>query len=397
MQKGNRIFTFSVLLGVLLLVGLGLWWSWNRSPSNIVDTARSPAIKSSKKARQKPTTPAQLPQHSSDSLFSQIDPNWPQEEKSKEWNRRMSIDRSWEWKIPINFYGKVVDENGEPVQGVQASLIWNDLSPTEGTSTTTVVSDAQGLFSLTGTTGKHLQVRITKEGYYSFAKNQIGFEYAAYFDPDYHYAPDPSRPVVFHLKKKGEVEGLVFFEREIPVSLNSPVAVDLIKGKTDSAGGHLFIEVVSNGMPSRSGNWSAHLRVPGGGIQGSAEEFPFLAPPDGYEAEIVITQDTLKPPAWPGVYQGGGLFFIKTPEGYGRVEIRMIPGKSFLRLLSWFNPSGSRNLEYDKGKAISLERIAKVGLERAIEEAKQRRPKTAEEEAEERRRLQGQPMGTAPE
>ena len=60
--------------------------------------------------------------------------------------------------MPISFYGKVVDEDGQPVSGATASFIWTDMSA-KGTSTVESVSDQQGLFLLDAVQGKRLQVR----------------------------------------------------------------------------------------------------------------------------------------------------------------------------------------------------------------------------------------------
>ena len=31
------------------------------------------------------------------------------------------VDKQWQWKMPINFYGLVVDESGKPVAGVRST------------------------------------------------------------------------------------------------------------------------------------------------------------------------------------------------------------------------------------------------------------------------------------
>ena len=48
------------------------------------------------------------------------------------WNERkanLAKDRNFEWKLPLNFWGRVVDQDEQPVPGVEARFQWSDLSP----------------------------------------------------------------------------------------------------------------------------------------------------------------------------------------------------------------------------------------------------------------------------
>ncbi len=90
-----------------------------------------------------------------------------------------------EWRAPIEFYGKVVDENEMPVAEAKIQFSANDLSM-EGTSYYQAISDSEGLFSIAGIKGKLLVVRITKEGYYTSKRDNISFEYG---DPYNHFIP----------------------------------------------------------------------------------------------------------------------------------------------------------------------------------------------------------------
>jgi hypothetical protein len=48
---------------------------------------------------------------------------------------------------------------------------------------------------------------------------------------------------------------------------------------------------------------------------------------------------------WGGTLYQGGQFYVKTVKGYGRIELKLIPGKSFMGVATFLNPTGSRNLE----------------------------------------------------
>src|SRR5688572_20970033 len=50
------------------------------------------------------------------------------------------------WRTPISFYGKVIDQNANPIEGAAVQLAWNDTSAS-GTSKRFMLSDARGEFS----------------------------------------------------------------------------------------------------------------------------------------------------------------------------------------------------------------------------------------------------------
>jgi len=293
--------------------------------------------------------------------------------------------------VDIVFYGKVVDENENAVAGAEIKFAVHDLSKSARTEYQTV-SDANGLFSLTGIQGRWMGINLSKDGYYTPVKENRSYEYYNRFAKI--AEPDLDNPVVFHLRKKGDAEAMIHLEKQVPIQLNTPVTVDLKIGKIGSADGQLQVTLLEN--QGKLKQWSMVLTMNQGGIIPAMEEFPTIAPEDGYSSAVTLDIDSQLPPSWIGVYKGGR-FYVRLQEGYGLIEVKMVPGGEYFRLTTYFNPSGSSNLAYDPVKQIKPERIAAVGLERAIEEVRQRRPKTPEEEAEEIRRWEGKPMDNAPE
>src|SRR5678810_1149679 len=39
-----------------------------------------------------------------------------------------AIDRDYDWKVPIDFFGKVLDQDNDPVASAAVELSWTDLS-----------------------------------------------------------------------------------------------------------------------------------------------------------------------------------------------------------------------------------------------------------------------------
>jgi hypothetical protein len=261
------------------------------------------------------------------------------EELQRWWQTMRQRDRQFEWKMPIEFYGRVLDDRDQPVSGATVSTEWTDLSK-EGSSERILLTDAAGLFSLTGITGKNLGVRVKKDGYKPYHANRSSYEYAAYFEREWH-VPDRNNPVIFRLRKNRKTEPLIKREVLVRVAIGAPGTFEMDPKNPDAA--KVVIDLLTN-AELRFKQWSARISVPGGGLQATLEEFPFEAPESGYETSVFSDYDTPRPVGMVGIYQGG-VFFVHNPKGYGRVELKMVPGNSDIRVISFWNPSGSRNLE----------------------------------------------------
>lgn len=261
------------------------------------------------------------------------DPSLPQWE---EWRRRKIADSKFEWKMPINFYGKVLDQNGQPIQGVNVRFQWTDTSAA-GTSEKLTETDGMGMFSLQNEKGKRLGVFVSKDGYHAVDRGRGSFEYAAFYEPIYH-EPEASNPVVFQLIKKRPADALVRTEQEVKLPQIGSVATVKMDASTN-----IEIKLLANETKSDQ-PWSVQVTANGGGLQATIDEFPVEAPTGGYQSSTTLDRKSPKPPNWSGLHQGG-IFYVKTANGYGRLELRMITGKDWARVTTYVNPTGSRNLE----------------------------------------------------
>ncbi len=365
-MKPRRI---GFLVVALLLLGGSFWWYY-RVPTpnpNVQKVQHFPTKK--KETSVKETLPKSLYESWKGGPSQDLsDPRW------QEVHRRDKLDKSWQWKMPINFYGKVVDENEQPVEDAHIKLDWNDQSA-RGTSYSETVSDANGFFSLTGVEGKILGVRPEKESYYtSLEQNRFVFEYAAFWEEKSYHEPDPDKPVIFHLRKKGEAEPLIKRYAQISLPRNgSVVRFDLFEGKQSQAGQLELQAWCSEKDAEGKYDWRLIIQVPSGGIKDTKEEFAFSAPESGYAPTLEINMLRNLGKDWKSSVEQQAYVAFGNPVQYTRINFRMTGlGENFY-MDCWVNPSGSRNLEYDKEKEIKPERIAAVGLEKAIEEASQSR------------------------
>jgi len=271
------------------------------------------------------------------------------------------IERGYdEWRTPIEFYGKVVDENTNPVANADVHFVWTDLS-LKGNSDKGTTSDGNGLFSLHNETGKHLMVQVSKQGYYSYQPFGAAFFYAG---ENQNFAPDAANPITFRLKKKGVAEPLV----HVQLPMGGPkgfrigkdgttVEISLTNGKAVPPGqGDLRVQCWTDNQGKASGeryDWKCQISVPSGGLLQSTNELDFQAPLDGYQTVDTIDMRADLETDWSS--HASRNYFLKLANGnYARMNFEMVAGGDhFFQLESFLNPSSSRSLEFDPQIAIN--------------------------------------------
>jgi len=344
-MKSKHAIAFAFMLLAVLLVA----WLWPHT-GNIQPTAGKPgaSILSGNITSTIDSSAFTNLLAPSKSNLNGLEGNDPAGENEK--RRQEFIERSLdEWRTPIEFYGKVVDEDNQPVQGVSVSFGVTDLS-SNGHSTFQTGSDDNGVFSLRGVAGKHLSVNLEKRGYYVSNKNQRSFFYAG---QNMNFVPNAKQPIVFYLRKHGRVDRLLTmdfpgFARIAQLPRNgAPVIFDLINGTTNIAkGGHIKFEFKGDPVSreTKRFNWQLRITAPGG-LQETQVEFPFVAPKDGYVPEIEIHYPENLEDAWQTTIERK--YFVRLSDGrYGRIAIRLLARNGVFTMQSYLNPSGSSNLEY---------------------------------------------------
>jgi hypothetical protein len=305
-------------------------------------TVKAPSAPSPTKTQ---TTPILQTSPTPDLSIYKTDPKWIW------WNEQMERDRNFEWKMPISFYGKVIDQDNRPVEGAKVALQWTDMSA-NGTSERTIFTDSTGRFELTGVSGKNLGINhIYKEGYYAVNKGlQTGFEYAAFFEPSFHQ-PDVNKPVVFRLRKAGEIPNKLIV-RESLIGLPANGVAQTIDLRTGGKGAIGNVAISLTRGEQKEGNrydWSIQIEgVQGSGLIESEDEFMFEAPEQGYlpKYSYKIDADSTN---WSSEARKN--YFVRSGNGdsYARLEIKFMPKyqkNAAARIRFFVNPTGSRNLEY---------------------------------------------------
>jgi hypothetical protein len=278
----------------------------------------------------------------------------------RKYNEEMKADPLYQFKRPINFYGKVLDQDEKPVPGADAVLKWNKLNDA-GTAIESgekgMKTDAEGLFSLEGATGDGVCLVVSKSDYYTLRNNPACFNYGMPLAPNFHI-PDPQNPVVFHLRKRGIAEPLLTGEKLFGFKPDgTQYYVNLLTGKksTDPSSDWDLSVQFTRGEPNadRKFDWSVTLDASGGGLVETNDEFAFFAPESGYHpVENIQKADD---PKWTGA--STDQFFVRSRDGkmYSRIETSIMPDyneNGAISIKYFVNPSGSRNLEFDPNNTL---------------------------------------------
>ena len=331
-----------ILTGAVFILGFAFW-----SFSHRKSTASEPSPQ--KDARQAASSVTKPPAQT-------VAPDSEETELSSEEKIEKVLQK---YIVPITFYGKVIDEKGNPVTGAKATFSASDLSET-GNTRYEVTSENDGRFSLEGVKGGGILIHVEKEGYYA----PIGGQYF-YYSHGTKHIPDPNDPVVFYLHKKGEAAELVKVDKTVRIPKDgTPVEISLLTGKAAPAGqGHIKVEcwtMDQNKNEVGRYDWRCRITVPNGGLIEPTQEFDFEAPADGYRSfdEInmpatTFAEDSVK--RWSSS-QTRKYFFQLGDGNYARMEFEMLAGgrEQLCWIKSYLNPDKSRNLEYDKSKEIRV-------------------------------------------
>lgn len=254
----------------------------------------------------------------------------------------------------IDFYGKVLDQQGEPVRGAKIKIAAAD-GYWENGSDFFKTSDANGLFSIKGIKGAGIYVSVEKSGYHRTEKSKGRFGYGMKSGQNPHDKHD--HPAIFVLQKKSAVEPLFRATHKDGAEyfpIGQKIALDLKNGQRRSGNASIEITSINDRLEGQDHGytWRFIITVPGGEIIERNDPLQFLAPENGYQSQAVIGFDG-KAENWKSRQKKD--FFVKFANGtYGRFKLDVwSKTKNGFFFESYVNPSGSKYLEYDSSKSLS--------------------------------------------
>lgn len=281
----------------------------------------------------------------------------------------------------IDFYGKVVDQDGQPAKGVSVTLkvrdnAWKWVPGSKEDTIFALVTDESGLFSIKNKEGHALYIEnLEKDGYeYEIAKNTTCFDYRIQENTiTSPFIPDPDNPVVFTLRQRVGKDYLLneSFVHRFRKSQNKPCQLQLFKewigpyGKPmnldykHTKSGKLLISCSFNEDYTEFELSFKHV-VNGSGVYLS-DALLYENPLDGYLKEVVYKSSMfkdIKSSTTRGLFDKKLYLYIRGPEKsyYSRIDLAIhtrpaiqnsgdisvqVSGKIYT------NPEGRRNLDFD--------------------------------------------------
>lgn len=149
----NKRISVGLWLIALLIVGWLFWWKANGAKSDGATSAPQALAKQSQPGAN--PSPATASRAISGPPASDSVPSFEDQQK-----KFIAV-----FNTPITFYGKVIDQYGEPVPQADVRLSANDEPLGGPTSEYVRKTDVNGLFSIDGIVGLTLAVAVSKPGY----------------------------------------------------------------------------------------------------------------------------------------------------------------------------------------------------------------------------------------
>ncbi len=266
-------------------------------------------------------------------------------------DEKMVADYVEEQNQPIQFYGKVVDQAGEPVPGakilvkvrqwfaVPAALTGRGQSIPVQTET-----DANGQFEIQGVKGDGFHFEyFSKENYRLSPKTYM------------HSGPvngTPADPVVYKMWKMGEQQTLISGQKVFGIIPDGRTyTLDLLEGKKleGIAEGDLRVTIKRPEGVQRKQKYEWSFLIEGikGGVIETKDEFMYIAPDSGYQTQFELNLIPADP-AWTSLVKRR--FFLRSRDGqvYGSIEVEVnaiYNDKSAIEVNYSLNPSGLKNLQ----------------------------------------------------
>ena len=258
---------------------------------------------------------------------------------------------------PAHIYGKVVDLDGQPVEGADVKVGWERatllIGEADHGTETWVKSDVNGRWQFV--------IEKPHRAYVEEARKMC-YEYSTRFNQDSmsrNLVEQPTAlnaPVVTVIRKKGEETFLIVIpavnrENELisvvsPNSQTNGLDVFMERARRAVAGKYTDLTVLADFEPS-NGWWRVTYSATNGTdgvLVGS--DFLYEAPKEGYTKVVVLAG-----PPWPKYLY----LRSRTPVIYTRLDLDhdVWEGSVTNRVLqinykAWINPYGERNLEYDR-------------------------------------------------
>ncbi|HEV2210255.1 MAG TPA: hypothetical protein VG167_15870 [Verrucomicrobiae bacterium] len=357
-MKVYRSTLFSVGIAALLVV-LALWYWRNKATETPSATSTEGTTAPAESSESHPSIAGLIMETNASAYSTGAPPtvaNVPQPPPQNNTERIGEVLSAYN-DVPIDFYGKLEDQFGDPVSGAEVKGSIRVISGVRrGTDWLTTASDADGLFQFHGK-GQDISTLPSKKGY-ALASLNGGGNYSMLAPKEDRVHPDPNNPIVIKMWRLQGAEPLLVIEQHYKLPYTSePIYFDLLVGKVVPGGGDVKLTVNrSPGVISGRNRlaWSVQIEAVGGGVMDSAglERIIYEAPDTGYQPSMTFIFSTNVPNKWSGGFDQGLFLTSRNDQVYSKValsfDINDAPGEPMaVGFRGIANANHSRNWEGD--------------------------------------------------
>ncbi len=326
------IIVASIILGILLLT---IWRGCQKSPEKVLPAKRSADV---------------APRH--------FDPKRIKEPETKEEYAAVVKEKCIAFakanNAPIAFYGRVVDQDSQPLQGVAVEyyvtaiplipVLWGPDETTNGSC----ITDQNGLFSVEGKRGVSLGVSsLTKAGYRESGYYEQGH---ARYEPygSQKHIPNRDKAVEFMLIRDDLPKAEKVLDKHIRFAWNKePLTLSLGPNL-----GNLILTAKREGYnPTNLNNpfdWSADMSFDALGLVPLSAGSMTIAPDEGYTPKHLYDFPKNRD-KWAYRVNGSRFAILTNDHHFGMIEIDLYADGdevSSCWIKIYLNKSGSRNIDY---------------------------------------------------
>ena len=253
---------------------------------------------------------------------------------------------------PQDFYGKIIDQYGQAIADAEVTgeLGWiQGMTTGPKTESFTTKTDARGEFQFVGIAGWQLGVIPKKRGY-QLARNNDAREMPS------SGKTSPDRRAIFTMWKLKGAEPMIHTKIDASLACNgTPRNFDVLNARRD-AGSFVatFSRTPLNIENSPTFDYSFTLDIKDGGLIENKDLYPNEAPADGYKS--IAVRLLANDPKWASEMARSYYFFDGV--NYGRLNVKLKANchssRCYFDIEAYVNPSGSRNLEFDREKSKTI-------------------------------------------
>jgi hypothetical protein len=199
--------------------------------------------------------------------------------------------------VPIEFYGRLIDQNSNPVPNIsiEGEIQYNN-GLHEGMKKILTRSDINGFFQVTGQFGKSVAFSFLDPNFLLSSTNTY-FIYSQLWPAAERHQPHSNRPVIFQLWKRAPTHDTlsrVGFSGPVG-EWNMPVKIDLVNSSFVQTNGDIVV-IFSGQRPTESAIpfWQVQLIAADGGIISVEHDtllHTYRAPYTGWQTQVQFTPD----------------------------------------------------------------------------------------------------------